>query len=270
MDGDTQGGVWRAPSGVGPLAGLRVVDLGQYVAGPLAAMLLADQGADVIRIDPPGGPRWDSPVNAVLLRGRRIVELDLHDTADRLRAQTLVASADVVIEGFRPGVAERLGVGPDAVLARSPNVVYCSLPGFGSTDPRADVAAWDGVVMAAAGAYSFEALFSFGHGDGVGTVFSPLALGSVFGALEAALSITAALVARQRDGYGQHVEVPLFDALFEAIGLRGVIYEQGFPPFTDFGSGFYRCGDGRYLTFIATWFRHLEWWGEPAGGPRWV
>src|SRR5829696_5399447 len=116
------------------LEGIRVIDFGQYVAGPLAAMLLADQGADVIRIDPPGGPRWDSPVNAVLLRGRRIVEFDLHDTADRLRAQTLVASADVVIEGFRPGVAERLGVGPDAVLAGSPHVVYCSLPGFGSTD----------------------------------------------------------------------------------------------------------------------------------------
>jgi crotonobetainyl-CoA:carnitine CoA-transferase CaiB-like acyl-CoA transferase len=252
------------------LAGVRVVDLGQYLAGPLAAMLLADQGADVIRIDPPGGPRWDSPVNAVLLRGRRIVELDLHDTADRSRAQALVASADVVIEGFRPGVAARLGVGPDEVLSRSPHVVYCSLPGFGSTDPRADVAAWDGVVMAAAGAYSFEALFSFGHGDGVGTVFSPLALGSVFGALEAALSITAALVARQRDGYGQHVEVPLFDALFEAIGLRGVIYEHGFPPFTDFGSGFYRCGDGRYLTFIATWFRHLEWFVDAAGCHGWI
>jgi crotonobetainyl-CoA:carnitine CoA-transferase CaiB-like acyl-CoA transferase len=270
MDGETQGGVWQAAGGVGPLAGVRVVDLGQYVAGPLAAMLLADQGADVIRIDPPGGPRWDSPVNAVLLRGRRTVELDLHDTADRLRAQALVASADVVIEGFRPAVAARLGVGPDAVLARSPHVVYCSLPGFGSTDPRADVAAWDGVVMAAAGAYSFEALFSFGHGDGVGTVFSPLALGSVFGALEAALSITAALIARQRDGYGQHVEVPLFDALFEAIGLRGVIYEHGFPPFTDFGSGFYRCGDGRYLTFIATWFRHLEWFVDAAGCHGWI
>ena len=270
MDVRAQDGVWRASSGTGPLAGVRVVDLGQYVAGPLAAMLLADQGADVIRIDPPGGPRWDSPVNAVLLRGRRIVELDLHDAADQQRAQALVASADVVIEGFRPRVTERLGVGPDAVLARSPHVVYCSLPGFGSSDPRADIAAWDGVVMAAAGAYSFEALFSFGHGDGVGTVFSPLALASVFGALEAALAITAALIARQRDGYGQHVEVPLFDALFEAIGLRGVIYEHGFPPFTDFGSGFYRCGDGRSLTFIATWFRHLQWFVDAAGCHQWV
>src|SRR5688500_7047321 len=97
MDGDTQDSVWRAPGGVGPLASVLVVDRGHYVAGPLAAMVRADQGADVSRIGPPGGRRWDCPVSAVLLGGRRIVELCLHDSADRLRAQTLVASAVVVI-----------------------------------------------------------------------------------------------------------------------------------------------------------------------------
>src|SRR5262249_30454371 len=101
-----------AGGGGGPLPGPRLVDPGPYVAGPLAVMLLADQGADVIRVDPPGGPRWDSPVNAALLRGRRNITLDLHEPTDRRRALALAASADVLVENFRPGVAERLGVGP--------------------------------------------------------------------------------------------------------------------------------------------------------------
>jgi crotonobetainyl-CoA:carnitine CoA-transferase CaiB-like acyl-CoA transferase len=250
-----------------------VVDLGQYLAGPLCALLLADQGADVIRVDPPGGPRWDSPVNAALLRGRRHVILDLHDDADRRRAADLVASADVVVENFRPGVAARLGVGPEAMLARAPHLVYCSLPGFGADDDRADLTAWEGVVMAAAGAYSLDVSGSVipgGAGAGAVPVFSPLPLASLFGALEGAMAVVAALLARERDGLGQQVEVPLFDALFEAIGLRALSYERNRPSFTDFGSGFYHCADGTYFTFIATWFRHLERFVEAAGVQAWV
>ena len=95
-------------------------------------MMLADQGADVVRVDPPGGPRWQSPANAALLRGRRNVVLDLRDAKDRRRAQSLIASADVVIENFRPGTSDRLGIGPNDMLARAPQLIYCSLPGFGS------------------------------------------------------------------------------------------------------------------------------------------
>src|SRR5215510_5581436 len=90
------------------LDGIRVIDFGQYIAGPLAGMLLADQGADVIRVDPPGGPMWDTPATAT----------------------RLIESADVLIENFRPGVMRRLGLGPDAASRVNPRLVYCSLPGF--------------------------------------------------------------------------------------------------------------------------------------------
>jgi hypothetical protein len=203
--------VWDDADTAGPLAGVRVVDFGQYLAGPLTGMLLADQGATVVRVDPPGGPRWSTPLNTVLLRGRRRVTLDLTDRRDRDRARRLIASADVLIESFRPGTMERLGIGPEGSLARAPGLVYCSLPGFGSDDPRRDVPAWEGVVMAAGGAYSLRAPNSFISGH-AGMRFSPLPLASVFGALEAAMAVAAALVARHRDGLGQILEVPLSDA----------------------------------------------------------
>ena len=213
--------VWR-DDGAGPLAGVRVVDFGQYLAGPLLGMLLADQGADVVRVDPPGGPRWDTPVNAVLLRGRRNLTLDLHDERDRARAQTLVTSADVVIENFRPGVADRLGIGPSDGLARNPRLVHISLPGFGADDPRADVPGWEGVVMAATGAYVVP--------ESTQPMFSALPLASVFAATEGALAVVGALIACERDGLGQHVEVPLFDALFDA-GAAGMRMERTSGPF---------------------------------------
>lgn len=112
------------------LEGVRVIDFGQYMAGPMAAMLLGDQGADVIRIDPPGGPRWNTPANATWNRNKRSIVLDLKKKADRETARKLIATADVVIENFRPGVMDRLDLGPAAMTADYPRLVYCSLPGF--------------------------------------------------------------------------------------------------------------------------------------------
>src|SRR5215213_7672422 len=137
----------------GALDGVRVIDFGQYVAGPLAAMLLADQGADVIRVDPPGGPRFDSPASAVWNRGKRSIVLDLAREEDRATARWLIETADVVVENFRPGVMERLGLGAEALCAAEPRLIYLSLPGFASDDPRAGMAEWEGVVEAAAGRY---------------------------------------------------------------------------------------------------------------------
>ena len=247
----------------GPLQGLRVVDFGQYLAGPLLGMLLADQGADVIRVDPPGGPRWESPVNAVLLRGRRTVTLDLTDSSARRRARALIGSADVVIENFRPGVVDRLGVGPSTSLEHNPRLVYVSLPGFGSRDPRRDLAAWEGVVMAAAGAYTVP--------ERAGPAFSGLPLGSVFAALEAAVAVVGALIARERDGLGQRVEMPLFDALFEAGGATPLV-ERSSEPFRvgDFALAWYRCADGRWIAIGSAWFRHLEWFVRAAGCDAWI
>jgi len=266
-------GVWADAASTGALAGVRVVDLGQYIAGPLAVTLLADQGASVIRINPPGGPRLNAPANALLHRRRRTIELDLRDPLDLRRARALIASADVVVENFRPGVADRLGVGPQLSCARSQRLVYCSLPGFGATDPRASQSGWEGVVMAAAGAYASDLALAMVPGAAdvpTKSQLSNLPLASVFGAIEGALGVVSALVARDRDGSGQWLEVPLFDALFEAIGNRGLTFERNQPTQTHFGSAFYRCADGRCVVFMVGFFRHLEWFVAGIGKQDWI
>ena len=105
----------------GALDGIRVIDFGQYVSGPLAVMLLADQGADVIRVEPPGGPRWQTPANATWNRGKRSTVLDLKQPEDLASARALIESADVVVENFRPGVMDRLGLGPEAMSQANPS-----------------------------------------------------------------------------------------------------------------------------------------------------
>src|SRR5439155_26016707 len=112
-----------------------------------------DQGADVIRVDPPGGPRFDTPANATWNRNKRSIVLDLKLDADRDAARRLVETADVVVENFRPGVMDRLGLGAEAMTAANPRLSYCSLPGFAADDARAGMRAWEGVVSAAAGVY---------------------------------------------------------------------------------------------------------------------
>lgn len=197
----------------GALEGTRVIDFGQYIAGPMAAMFLADQGADVIRVEPPGGPRMDTPANATWNRGKRSIVLDLKEPGDLETAHGLIASADVVIENFRPGVMTRLGLGPAAMTAAHPGLIYCSMPGFASDDPRAGVAAWEGVVAASTATYRPNS--KTGR-----PVYTALPFSSSYAAFLAAASIAIALNARQRDGLGQVVEVPLFDATFSAIGYR--------------------------------------------------
>src|SRR5262245_47460664 len=135
------------------LTGIRVIDFGQYIAGPLTATLLADQGGDVIHAAPPGGPVWNTPANATWNRGKRSISLDLKQPDDLDVAQRLMASADVVIENFRPGVMARLGLGAETAMTANPQLIYCALPGFASDDPRAGVRAFEGVVGAAAATF---------------------------------------------------------------------------------------------------------------------
>src|SRR5262245_37159085 len=170
----------------GVLEGIRVIDFGQYMAGPLAAMLLADHGADVIRVDTPGGPRWDTPANATWNRNKRSIVLDLKRAADRETAQQLVAGADVVIENFRPGVMERLGLGAPAMTAANPRLIYCSLPGFGADDPRAGLAAWEGVVAAATDTYRAAR-----GADAATPTFTAIPIASTYAALLAGIAITS-------------------------------------------------------------------------------
>ena len=194
----------------GALKGLRVVDFGQYVAGPLAAMILGDYGADVVHIDPPGGPVWDAgSAGAVLQRGKRSIILDLKNEADLAVAKKLVDTADVLVENFRPGVMDRLGLGWEVCRARNPMLIYCSLPGFSADDAaRRDLPGWEGIVESEAGIYETR--------GGGGIRFQSLPLASVYAGVIACHSITAALIAREKCGQGQHVESSLYDACFEA------------------------------------------------------
>src|SRR5678815_5223595 len=109
---------------MGALDGIRVVDFGQWIAGPLAAMLLGDHGADVVRADPPGGPRWKSAANATWNRGKRHLVLNLAREPDRATARRLIGEADVVVENFRPGVMAHLGLGPVEATRDNHRLVY--------------------------------------------------------------------------------------------------------------------------------------------------
>jgi crotonobetainyl-CoA:carnitine CoA-transferase CaiB-like acyl-CoA transferase len=253
----------------GPLTGLRVIDFGQYVAGPLAAVLLADQGAEVIHVDPPGGPRPGGVADAFLNRGKRRVILDLKRPADLDAARRLVASADVVIENFRPGVLERLGLAPQSLLSQHPWLIVCSMPGFGSDDPRAGLRGFEGVIAAATDNCIPRAGEEPPGWDWDRPTYSALPWASSFAAYLCAVSIVMALIARRRTGRGQLVEVPLFDAMFTLIGHNGAYADQrGLRPPRGIhgrGAGAFRCGDGRYVQFDTSSPRHLAWFARAAG-----
>ena len=248
---------------VRPLEGVRVLDFGQYIAGPMAATLLADAGAEVTRIEPPGGPWFADPGNAYLLRGRVGTHvLDLKSAAGQRAALALVAGSDVLIENFRPGVMARLGLGAQSCLDLNHGLVYCSLPGFSELDERAGVAGWEGVVLAAGGAYLPTSPPS--------TPSLPLA--SCFAAGLAALSACAALIARERDGgLGQRIEIPLADALLEASGILTTQVEKQAPMRGGvFAPGLYRSRDDQVLCFTSGVFRHLEGLARISGNAAWI
>jgi crotonobetainyl-CoA:carnitine CoA-transferase CaiB-like acyl-CoA transferase len=260
-----------------PLSGIRVLDFGQYLAGPLVGMMLADFGADVVRIDPPEGPRWRDPAFDMLSRGKKSIVLDLKSPAGRATAQALAARADVVIENFRPGVMTRLGLDAAALREDNPNLVYLSLPGFASTDPElARVPAWEAVIAARTGQFTDMGLNRVLMG--INPSFTPLALASAYGAVFGAMSVLFALAARKRMG-GDAIEVPLASALFEGLVYNserieaypdrykspreleidqrrqaGAPMDVEFAALQDFLDPFYRtyrCADGRGFYVVA-------------------
>ena len=252
----------------GVLEGIRVIDFGQYIAGPMAAMLLGDQGADVIRVDPPGGPRWDTPANATWNRNKRSIVLDLKSPDDKETARRLIDSADVVIENFRPGAMDRLGLGSAVMSAANPRLVYCSLPGFAADDPRATVAAWEGVLGAATASYRK-------HERTGRPVYTAIPISSVYGAFQAALCVGIALNVRERDGVGQRVEVPLFDGTFAAMGYR--VSRVHNAPAVDPAllrrmggvGGQLECRDGRFVMYMGGNLRARDFL-EATGAAEWV
>ncbi len=251
---------------MGALDGLRVIDFGQYMAGPLAAMMLADHGADVIRVDPPSGPMWDTPANAVWNRGKRRISLDLKSASGRRTAQELIASADVVIENFRPGVMDRLGIGADESTIANDRLIYLSLPGFSADDDRASVPGWEGVVSAGVGTYSGSLLV-----DAPKPVYTSVPIASSYAAFVGCAGVSMALVARERDGFGQRIEASLHDSLYQAIGIRGLRFldreaPRGPVPWV----GPYECSDGRWVFFHAAYSHFIRQFCVAAGVPQWL
>jgi crotonobetainyl-CoA:carnitine CoA-transferase CaiB-like acyl-CoA transferase len=250
----------------GALTGFRVLDFGQYVAGPLAAMLLCEQGAEVIRIDPPGGPRDLSAAGAIFNRGKASIVLDLKSEADRHVALQLVDTADLLIENFRPGKFATLGLGYEALAQRNPRLVYCSMPGFAHDDPRAPLAGWEGIIAAATDTYRP----ALGSNASIPRFWN-LPVASNFAAMLAATACVNALNVQQRDGLGQHIEVALFDAMFTAIGARGMQMPSASDMTLDFtGFGVYECQDGRHVHFAPVAPRFMDWFVAAAGVTQWA
>ena len=216
---EPRGGERRAgPGPPAPLDGLRVVDLSRVVAGPYCTMTLGDMGADVVKIEEPGrgdesrafGPPFlggESPYYLSVNRNKRSCTVDLKHAAGRAIAWRLVAGADVVVQNFRPGAAARLGLDYEAVAARHPGVVYCSISGFGAGGPDARRPGYDLIVQGESGLMDLT-----GEADGppsrIGTSIADLAAGMM-----AAQGILLALYARRTTGRGQHVQIAMLDAV---------------------------------------------------------
>src|SRR3989454_1602999 len=209
------------PANAPPLADVRVVDLSRVLAGPYATMTLADLGADVVKIEHPAGGdetrTWGPPFaggeSAYFLsvnRGKRSVALDLKDPEGRDLALELCARADVVIENFRPGGAARLGLDYETVRERRPDVVYCTISGFGAREPRHRTG-YDFTVQAESGLMAIT-----GEPDGEPTKVG-VAIVDVLAGLNAATAILAALRRRDLSGEGDFVEVSLLDGAFAAL-----------------------------------------------------
>lgn len=201
---------------MGKLAGIRVVDLSLFLPGPMLTMMMADQGADVVKIEPPAGDpaRKMDPYEAGesvwfrnLNRGKTLESLDLKGAPGKARLWELIASADVLVEGFRPGAMDRLGFGYQAVAARNPRLVYCSISAFGQTGPLSQHPAHDMAVQALSG---FLAVNDGPDGTPVvpGTPAADMAAG-----LTGLSAVLMALLGREKSGCGDHIDIAMFDSL---------------------------------------------------------
>ncbi len=232
----------------GPLAGLRIVEFAGIGPGPFAAMLLADMGAELVRLDRPGGS--DPYSRNVVARGRPTVTVDLKDPADLAGTLALLETADALIEGFRPGVMERLGLGPDVVLARNPRLVYGRMTGWGQDGPLAQSAGHDITYLAITGA-----LAAIGPAE---HPVPPLNLVGDYGggSLYLVAGLLAGLLSAARTGQGQVVDAAICDgaaslmAMFSELASQGRWTDRREANLLDGGAPWYRtyaCRDGRHI-----------------------
>lgn len=270
-----------------PLDGVLVADFSRVLAGPSATMLLADLGAEVVKVERPGigddtrawGPPWTPTGGSTYFesvnRGKRSVVLDLADAGDRALAQELARRADVVVENLRAGAMARLGLGYEQVAAENPGVVYCSITGFGSAG-GADLPGYDFVVQAVGG------LMSITGPDPAHPTKVGVALVDVLTGKDAALGILAALTRRARDpeGRGEHLEVDLLSSLlgslvnqassYLATGVAPAPMGNAHPSIAPYetlrcrdGVLAVACGNDGQFARLAAALGHPEWASDP-------
>jgi crotonobetainyl-CoA:carnitine CoA-transferase CaiB-like acyl-CoA transferase len=248
------------PAATGPLAGVRVLDLSRLVAGNMLSLQLADFGADVIKIEPPAGdPLRDWRDGGEELhwktyaRNKRSIVLNLRHGGAKDALLRLVATADVLIENFRPGTLEEIGLGPDVLQAKNPGLVVVRVSGFGQTGPYAPLPGFGTLVEAMSG---FAARTGFPDRE---PVLPPLALADMIAGLYGAFAVVTALRARdgagENRGKGQVIDLSLLESMFSVLGPEAAIYRATGVVKERVGSGsntsaprnVYRCADGEYV-----------------------
>ncbi|MEQ8231121.1 MAG: CaiB/BaiF CoA-transferase family protein [Gammaproteobacteria bacterium] len=246
-----------------PLAGMRVIEIGQLLAGPFTGTILGYFGAEVIKVEPPGTGdpirTWREVRNgtslwwASLARNKKCITLDLRNERGRALLRELAGKADVFIENFRPGTMEKWGLGPEVFKADNPGLIYTRISGYGQTGPNAPKAGFASVCEAYGG-------FRYVNGfPGEAPVRPNLSIGDTLAGIHAALGVLLAYIGRQRDGAGQVVDVAIFEAVFNLLEAvipeyagAGVIRQPSGSTLTGIvPSNTYRCADGKLIVIGA-------------------
>ncbi len=264
----------------GPLHGYRIVDLTSNVSGPLATMILGDQGADVIKVEAPGG--GDSTRSGANRRGgfsasflnnnrnKRSIVLNLKEPSALDALKRLAATADVFVQNFRPGVAERIGVGEDAIRAVKPDIVYVSISGFGEKGPYAQAPAYDPVIQGFSGLATIQA-----GSDRERPRLMRTILPDKLTAITASQAITAALLARERTGQGQHIRLSMLEAVVAFLwpsDMSGQTFVGDEPPEQEAASAIdliYETADG-YITAAVVTDRQWQGLTRALDKPEWL
>jgi len=266
------------PSGAPPLAGVRVLDLTRYLAGPFCTMLLADYGADVIKVEaregrefrPPGASR-DNYFFLSANRGKRSITLDLRKPAGRELLLRLLEDFDVLVENFRPGVMERLGLAPAMLTERFARLVYCGISGFGADGPYRDRPGFDQIAQGMSGFMSLTGT------EETGPTRAGIAIADLLGGIFGAHGIQLALLARERSGRGQIVDASLLESMIAILSWgAGMYFEAGRVPGPagqhhplSAPYGRFRARDG-YLNIAAGTERMWRKLASALGRPEWI
>ncbi|MGE0153677.1 MAG: CaiB/BaiF CoA transferase family protein [Reyranellaceae bacterium] len=237
-----------------PLQGVRVLDLGEQLPGPYAALILSDLGAEVIKVERPGGDmvRTTFPgLFRITNRDKKSVCVDLKSEAGLAALLDLVETADVLIEGFRPGVADRLGIGHAALAQRNGGLIYVSMSGYGQSGPYRDLPGHDINYMAVSGALSL-----CGTPDGAPAYAVAFPIADVSASMSAVISVLAALRSRDATGKGQFIDIAIADCLLPMVAARfGMMQQAGALSRRDIldrpGNGVYATADGKQIALGA-------------------